>query len=39
MYNRGEASKSPQTVAKKILIRRVMRVEIPRVGRLERVTG
>jgi hypothetical protein len=42
MYNNGEASNSPQMVAKQILIRRVVRAEtpwVPRALRLERVMG
>jgi hypothetical protein len=39
MYSNGEASNSPQIVAKNILIRRVVRVEMPRVPPLERVIG
>jgi hypothetical protein len=39
MYSNGEASSSPQIEAKKILIRRVVCVERPRVPRLERVIG
>jgi hypothetical protein len=39
MYSNGEASNNPQIVAKKILIRRVVRVEMPRGPRLERVIG
>jgi hypothetical protein len=39
MYSNGEASNSPQIVAKKILIRLVVRVEMPRVALLDRVIG
>ena len=39
MYSNGEASNRPQIVAKKILIRRVVRVDMPRLARPEWVIG